>query len=445
VTSNNHTGLPLKKVGGVTLLVLLIAIVLLLLNHNVFTVPSAAAPSHTVRRSSATTRPQTALDEQRQLVQLYLTDFQKKDYTALWKTLSPANQAAWKNKNIFLQFMNRKYATDAISGFTFSYQGMTRSAVISRTTLNNLGKLPEFTVSLTFAEQALSALFQHTPLYVQPRGKSFLVAAGGPTSRESPVLPVSSVPVQSYQVPVLMYHRVGPLPIRSMYGSDFAYRLDYSLTVTPQEFADQMAALAAHGYHPITPVDLFNAYYYDVPLPSHPLLITFDDGRQSAFTNTPAILLRYHFPAVYFICSQIIGTVQGKDNHNHYMSWSQVEQLSQQGMWLENHSLTDEVDMFTVPVSQTANIIATASSAIQSHIGQPVQFLAYSGHWPTPSVYASDDALQPLYAMLRSKGIVGAFADQLDYSTTLRSTAPYQIPRVRVNPGESTAAFLSSL
>jgi peptidoglycan/xylan/chitin deacetylase (PgdA/CDA1 family) len=447
VVSKKHFRLSNKQVWLLLLLILAMSVLSFLLHGYFFAASQATARTqpHRSGRSPAAARTETALGEERNSVQVFLTAFQKKDYAAIWGSLSPANQESWRNQNTFLQYMDKKYGNYSITGFTFSYQGLTASPVISRTTLNNLGRLPEYMISLTFNEQPLTALFQHDPLYVQQHGKGFLIASGGPTSRESPVFPVSSVPAHLYQVPVLMYHRVNALPLRSMYGSDFAYRLDYSLTVTPQEFADQMAALAAHGYHPITPVDLFNAYYYDVPLPLHPLLITLDDGRLSDFTNTPAVLLHYHFPAVYFICTQIIGTVQGKDNHNHYMSWSDVTQLSQEGMWIENHSLTDEVDMFSVPVAQTKGIIATASQTIQSHTGMPVQFLAYSGHWPTPDVYASDTALQPLYAGLRSEGIVGAFADQLDYSTTLQSTAPYQIPRVRVNPGESSAAFLASL
>jgi peptidoglycan/xylan/chitin deacetylase (PgdA/CDA1 family) len=434
-----------KKAAILAIVVLCMAMVWLLLSQFLPSVPRTTEKYFANRKAVAAATATATLAARLQSVQLYLSAFQRHDYLTLWGMLAPANQAAWRNENSFLQYMDEKYGNESVTGFTFAYQGLSRAPVISRTTLKNLGRLPAFTISLTFAQPAMTALFQRTPLYVQAVGNGFPIAAGGPTSRESPVLPGASVPEQRLHVPILMYHRVNALPLRSMYGSDFSYRLDYFLTVTPQEFAGQMAALAAQGYHPITPVDLFNAYYYGLPLPQRPILITFDDGRLSDFTNTPAILLHYHFPAVYFICTQIVGTVQGKDNHNHYMSWSDIEQLAQEGMWIENHSLTDEVDMFTVPVSQTAHIIATASQAIQAHIGLPVQFLAYSGHWPTPDIYANDAALQSLYAMLRVEGIVGAFADQLDHSTILLSTAPYQMPRVRVNPGESTVSFLASL
>lgn len=40
-----------------------------------------------------------------------------------------------------------------------------------------------------------------------------------------------------------MYHVVAPFPARSEWSTQYAYNLEYGLTVTPQQFGQQMAYL----------------------------------------------------------------------------------------------------------------------------------------------------------------------------------------------------------
>src|SRR5438309_11463266 len=81
-------------------------------------------------------------------------------------------------------------------------------------------------------------------------------------------------------VPILMYHAVADAPARA------AYRL----SVTPTAFAEQMGLLAARGCTPIGTRRLAAAWRYDRPLPSRPVLITFDDGYAGVHRRAPGVV-----------------------------------------------------------------------------------------------------------------------------------------------------------
>lgn len=85
-------------------------------------------------------------------------------------------------------------------------------------------------------------------------------------------------------VPVLMYHSIGGRP---------------SYLTTPRPlFAEQMRALKLGGFHPLT-LRQYAAYAHGTlrALPERPIMITFDDGRQDAYSAADGILRKYGFHA----------------------------------------------------------------------------------------------------------------------------------------------------
>lgn len=78
------------------------------------------------------------------------------------------------------------------------------------------------------------------------------------------------LPDRTLNVPVLLYHRVGKLPIHP--------GLDWRLTIQKGAFDAQMEWLHRNGFHAITPLELFDALEWGRRLPPRPVLLTFDDG-----------------------------------------------------------------------------------------------------------------------------------------------------------------------
>ena len=56
--------------------------------------------------------------------------------------------------------------------------------------------------------------------------------------------------------------------------------------------------------HPISAEDLRQARNQKLALPDRPVLMTFDDGYRSVYTNASPILKKYGIPAVFFVCSE---------------------------------------------------------------------------------------------------------------------------------------------
>ncbi len=116
---------------------------------------------------------------------------------------------------------------------------------------------------------------------------------------------------QSSNVVVLCYHDVrddvGGAPIPA--GGSAEPSLEISAGGSRQLDADQYAIstrnlashfdwLRAHGYHVISLQQLIDARTKGAQLPDKPVLLTFDDGLQSAYTKVFPLLKAYQFHAV---------------------------------------------------------------------------------------------------------------------------------------------------
>lgn len=124
-------------------------------------------------------------------------------------------------------------------------------------------------------------------------------------------------PVAAYRdrVPVLVYHGINDD------GSRYSQ--------TRQDFADQMAALHADGFHTVSAADVARfARGERVPLPSRPVLITFDDGRVDSFRGADAVLERYGFRATMFAIAGV--TTEASRT---YLGPDELASMEDSGRW----------------------------------------------------------------------------------------------------------------
>lgn len=88
-------------------------------------------------------------------------------------------------------------------------------------------------------------------------------------------------------VPILEYHVIGVAPARALYEE---------LYVPPDEFAQQLAYLAQHHWHPVTMDAVLRYWLHGVALPPKPVVLTFDDGYPGDWRYALPDLERYHWP-----------------------------------------------------------------------------------------------------------------------------------------------------
>ena len=87
---------------------------------------------------------------------------------------------------------------------------------------------------------------------------------------------------------ILSYHEI----------ADKSQTLDSTYAVTPENFNQQIHWLMDNGYHFINVDDILNYRKHGKALPEKAVLITFDDGYRSVYTNAYPILKKYKIPSV---------------------------------------------------------------------------------------------------------------------------------------------------
>jgi peptidoglycan/xylan/chitin deacetylase (PgdA/CDA1 family) len=93
-------------------------------------------------------------------------------------------------------------------------------------------------------------------------------------------------------LPILMYHHVSPAP--------------GLVTISPANFAEQMAWLARNGFHSASCADL-EAFLHGSELPRRTVMITFDDGYLDNYVHAYPTLRQHGLHAVVFAVTDWIG------------------------------------------------------------------------------------------------------------------------------------------
>jgi len=125
----------------------------------------------------------------------------------------------------------------------------------------------------------------------------------------------------SLQVPILLYHRFGPV------ASD-------GMTVTTTLFESHLKYLRDNGYRVIPLRELVDHYLGKRGAPSpHSVVVTVDDGHISVYSDMFPLVRRYQCPVTLFIYPSAIS------NASYAMTWGQLRELKETGMFdLQSHT-----------------------------------------------------------------------------------------------------------
>jgi peptidoglycan/xylan/chitin deacetylase (PgdA/CDA1 family) len=219
-------------------------------------------------------------------------------------------------------------------------------------------------------------------------------------------------------VPILMYHVINPPPA----GAPFP-----ELYVPVDEFAAQMQALKAAGWHAVTMNEVRANWTRGVPLgPGKPVVISFDNGYQSQYTNALPVLKRLGWVGVENI--QLLGLPPSEGG----LTDSQVRGLIAAGWELDTQGMT-HADLVTLDAAGLQYQVAHARQLLRSRYGVPVNWFCYpSGHYDSTVIGA-----------VRAAGFVGSTTVIPGWAS--RVDDPYRLPRLRVLGGTGAAALLAQI
>ena len=216
-------------------------------------------------------------------------------------------------------------------------------------------------------------------------------------------------------VPVLMYHVIA----RATASTPLAY-----LWVAPREFAAQMRWLDRHRYHVVTLQEAYDAWH-GAPLPSRPIVVSFDDGFRNQYTRALPILARHGWA----------GTLNLALSHYAQRGWGlgprAIAGMITHGWEIDSHTMTHAA-LPGLPAAQLGYQVAHSRSVLRRLFHVPVDFFCY----PAGAYDAG------VIAAVRRAGYQGATSTE---GGLARWNDLWALDRVRVNRGDGAGGLARHL
>jgi peptidoglycan/xylan/chitin deacetylase (PgdA/CDA1 family) len=252
-----------------------------------------------------------------------------------------------------------------------------------------------------------------TPVQLAPVGSDGLAPVATlfptvPAPVDAPADPAGGGPPP----PILMYHY-----IRSVDQS--IDPLGYELSVTPDDFNNQMAWLHEQGYIGVRMDGITRCLRGEAPCPSKAIALTFDDGYEDAYSSALPTLKRYGLVATFYIITGSIGQPG-------YMTWEQVAALRDAGMEIGAHTVSHP-DLTLLDWETAGYEIGQAKADLDQHLHINVTSFCY----PTGLYNAG------IEEQVRAAGYLNAITTRWDNDTS----DILALPRRRVSGGTALDAF----
>lgn len=220
-------------------------------------------------------------------------------------------------------------------------------------------------------------------------------------------------------VPILAYRVINAAPPQTGASP--------TLYVPAAEFTAQMNALKVNGWHAVT-LNQVRAYWMKgTSLGSgKPIVITFDRGYASQFTNALPVLKRLGWVGVENL------QVQGLTPADGGLSDSQIRGLIDAGWELDTQGVSQN-DLTALGPTELSTELATARQTLQSRYSVPVNWFSY----PSGSYNATVVAAVSAAGFSGATGVVSGWASP--------KGDRYRLPRLVVIGGTSPTALLSQI
>jgi len=196
------------------------------------------------------------------------------------------------------------------------------------------------------------------------------------------------------QVPILCYHQ-----IRDWREKDSKGARDYIIPIAT--FKAHMKMLADSGYHTVLPDQLYAYLNTGAPLPSKPIMLTFDDTDGDQYTIGAPEMKKYGFKGVFFIMTVSIG----KNGKVRYMTSEEIKKLSDDGHVIGSHTY-DHQNFKKLKGEDWVTQIDKPTKKLEEITGKKIKYFAYPfGLWNPEGI-----------PELKKRGFVAAFqlADKRD-------------------------------
>ena len=184
----------------------------------------------------------------------------------------------------------------------------------------------------------------------------------------------------------------------------------------------QMRYLATHGYHVISLQDAYD-YWHGDPLPSRPVILSFDDGYRTQYRNAMPILAHHDWAVVHNLVVHHVRTGE--------LGRHRVRTMIARGWEVDSHTL-NHPDLTGLGAGALPAEIAGSRRWLQNAFHIPVTFFCYpAGRFDAAVI----SAVRRAGYQLASTTIPG-------YA---RVTEPFTLRRIQIVPGDGAAGLAAKL
>lgn len=133
------------------------------------------------------------------------------------------------------------------------------------------------------------------------------------------------------EVPIIMYHSI----LKDNSASP-------KFIVTPSQLEEDLKYIKDMGYTAVTVDDLIGYVYDNKPLPSNPIMLTFDDGHYNNYYYAYPLMKKYGMKMVVSVVGRYTDMFTEKDDSNpnySYLTWEQLDEMQKSGyVEVQNHT-----------------------------------------------------------------------------------------------------------
>lgn len=234
---------------------------------------------------------------------------------------------------------------------------------------------------------------------------------------------------KTVSIPMLMYHEIS-IPKRTAHP--------YFETSTSKDiFRTQIRYLREQGYIVLT-LQLAMEWMALGKATPRTVVITFDDGCRSFYTDAMPILQEYGFPATMFIVS---GIADGKAHSfldTEFMTWPEIREISDASIEIGSHTVSHQ-KLHRLSLASMRREIEESKMTLEQKLGKQVMSISYP--------YAFPEHDRPFREILRhavqNAGYSYGMTTVLGRGT--RASDPYLLPRLPVNEYDDLRLFRAKL
>lgn len=186
----------------------------------------------------------------------------------------------------------------------------------------------------------------------------------------------------------------------------------YAYNVPVEDFQQQLDYLQQEGYTTISIRDFLRAKKGLLQLPEKPIILTFDDGYESNYTELLPILEERGLKATIFMVTNSIG----KDN---YLTWQQLKDLEKRGIEIGSHT-ANHLPLTEMSLDEARNEVKLSKLLMEWNGMKTLYTLSYPN-----GKYTTD-----LEDMLKEEEYLAAVTGDAGFNTF--DTDPYQLQRINI-------------